>query len=116
MFLGEQWCNACHRGNHRSCRWAGDGVPALRREAYSLRHNTLSMPMSGSLTARPVAANAVGDVGARRVSLMGLLCAISRSGRGTRSESVDRDQSARPARRQLVRRLRRKGSCSAGGR
>jgi hypothetical protein len=36
------------------CRWSGGGMPALRREARLLRHNPLSMPMSGSLTARRV--------------------------------------------------------------
>jgi hypothetical protein len=36
------------------CRWSGGGVPAIRGEARLLRHNSLSMPMSGSLTARRV--------------------------------------------------------------
>jgi hypothetical protein len=36
------------------CRWSGGGMPAIRREARLLRHNPLSMPMSGSLIARRV--------------------------------------------------------------
>jgi hypothetical protein len=53
----EASASSCKRVTCRNvlfCRWSGGGVPALRRQARLLGHNLLSMPMSGSLTARRV--------------------------------------------------------------